>query len=121
MSIPLFCLVAWGITEILTTSYLLEPVRDFVARHSGFFGTLVNCVMCVGFWVGFFLSFLFMGPAADHIIQHPPTTVWYFGASLPLRLRLILGALMDGAISSAACWMAFIIQARIFSGAQHEN
>ena len=33
-------------------SSIFEPIRDFVAGKSDFFGELINCPMCSGFWVG---------------------------------------------------------------------
>jgi hypothetical protein len=41
-----------GITVILVSSDIIEPVRDFVSSRSNLLGKLINCPMCLGFWVG---------------------------------------------------------------------
>ena len=51
-----FILSSCGITFIITHSSIFEPIREFVERRSNFFGELLSCPMCSGFWVGFLLS-----------------------------------------------------------------
>ena len=46
-----------GITVILVSSDIVEPVRDFISSRSSFLGKLINCPMCLGFWVGMIASF----------------------------------------------------------------
>jgi len=53
-----FVLSSCGITFLITHSSIFEPVREFIGRRSDFFGELVNCPMCSGFWVGFFISII---------------------------------------------------------------
>jgi hypothetical protein len=43
----LYILICYGITTVLTQSYILKPIRP---KHKFF-----HCYMCVGFWVGFTL------------------------------------------------------------------
>ena len=57
-SLLFFILSSCGITFILTTSSIFEPVRDFIEERSNFFGELVSCPMCSGFWVGLVVSAL---------------------------------------------------------------
>jgi hypothetical protein len=45
-----------GITVILVSSDIIEPVRDFISSKSNFLGKLINCPMCLGFWVGLIAS-----------------------------------------------------------------
>jgi hypothetical protein len=45
-----------GLTIIIVTSSILEPIRDFVSSKSSYIGKLINCTMCSGFWVGFVAS-----------------------------------------------------------------
>lgn len=53
----IFILGCTGLTVILVSSTILESARGFVARRSGFLGKLINCPMCLGFWVGLFGSY----------------------------------------------------------------
>ena len=46
-----FCLVSYGLTQILVYGKILDPIRP----KSGKLGQLLECPMCTGFWVGLFL------------------------------------------------------------------
>ena len=49
-----------GLTILIVSSSILEPVRDFVSSKSSYLERLINCTMCSGFWVGLVAS-LFCG------------------------------------------------------------
>ncbi len=49
-----FCLISYGLTQILVYGKIFEPVRP----KSGKLGQLLKCPMCTGFWVGILLWFL---------------------------------------------------------------
>lgn len=49
-----FCLISYGLTQILVYGKIFDPVRP----KSGWFGQLLKCPMCTGFWVGIFLWFV---------------------------------------------------------------
>ena len=49
-----FCLISYGLTQIIVYGKVLDPVRP----KTGWFGKLFRCSMCVGFWVGLFLWFV---------------------------------------------------------------
>jgi len=46
-----FCLISYGLTEILVYGKILDPIRP----KTGKLGQLLSCPMCTGFWVGLFL------------------------------------------------------------------
>ena len=46
-----FCLTSYGLTQILVYGKIFEPIRP----KQGWFGQLLNCPMCTGFWTGLFL------------------------------------------------------------------
>ncbi len=56
----LIILAGIGITNLVVKAEVLEVVRDFVIKRSKFFGKLITCMMCTGFWVGLILG-LFPG------------------------------------------------------------
>jgi len=58
----LWILVSYGITSGITGSSLLLPVRLKIAKFSKFFGDLINCPLCFGFWVGAFLNLTWLSP-----------------------------------------------------------
>ena len=41
-----------GLTIVITTSSITKPLREWVAKKSLFFGELLGCSLCTGFWVG---------------------------------------------------------------------
>lgn len=52
MQLFLFILIAHGLTQILCYGKILDRYRP----QQGFFGELLKCSMCTGFWVGLFLG-----------------------------------------------------------------
>jgi hypothetical protein len=51
----MFLFAGIGITNIVVNASLLDFPRDFIIEHSSFFGKLVTCMLCTGFWVGILL------------------------------------------------------------------
>lgn len=56
MALFAWLLVAVGITTILTEGKIFSKVRDELELITG--SKVWHCSMCVGFWVGFFMSLL---------------------------------------------------------------
>lgn len=55
MSTVFWLLACLGGTWIITRSVIMAPLRRFFPKPRGttpFFGTLVRCPQCAGFWVG---------------------------------------------------------------------
>ena len=75
MNLVYFILCAYGLTQILAFSKILEPIRP---KHHFF-----HCPMCVGFWVGVFLWAI-----------SPFTQLFIFDSSIVTAL--ILGCLSSG-------------------------
>jgi hypothetical protein len=64
MNLLLFVLIGFGITTIITKSTIFEPLRNRLdngddSLSENFFGLLITCPMCVGFWVGVLQSAMF--------------------------------------------------------------
>ncbi len=53
-----FILVCYGVTSIVVQSKLFKPFRELIKKRSEFFGSLVSCMMCFGFWVGLFTTII---------------------------------------------------------------
>ena len=49
-----FCLISYGLTQIIVYGKILDPIRP----KEGKLGQLLSCPMCTGFWVGIFLWFV---------------------------------------------------------------
>lgn len=82
LDLLLFCLVAFGITNIITVSKIGAPWRSLAAKIHTKLGELFHCPMCMGFWVGLGLSF-----------WKSPTEVIF----------------LDAILGSAAAWIIYCI------------
>ena len=50
-------LTAYGVSYLLTESFLLEKPRNYIAKKSGnYIGNIVYCSICISFWVGLILT-----------------------------------------------------------------
>lgn len=64
----LFLLSAVGFMAIVTTSTIMQPLRDWVGENfSSGFAEGINCSQCVGFWTGLFAAPCFV---SVHSIFH---------------------------------------------------
>lgn len=52
MSLLWFVLTGYGLTQLLVYGSIFNKPRDWIKSKSDFFGELVSCPMCTGFWVG---------------------------------------------------------------------
>lgn len=51
-----FVLILWGLVYIVTQSSIFAGFRQGLLQGSTFFGTLVFCPACTGFWMGLLLG-----------------------------------------------------------------
>lgn len=77
MNFLLFILICYGMTQIVTTSKIFEPIRN---RYNIY---ILSCSMCSSFWIGLLVFLVF----------------WFCG--IQLFPNLYLGSLFFGCISSA--------------------
>lgn len=95
----LFC---YGLTLVVTSSKLTLNLRDWVTDRSAFLGFGLNCPMCVGFWSGALAYVLGLRIlAAPHLAAHG------------LDLQHVIGTIISGFASSALCWIAHVVLARL--------
>lgn len=100
ISIFVFSLIAYGICNILIWGSLFSGWRSFLYGFGGgdySIYKLFTCFMCLGFWVGVVLSGvgIYYGIAQLLVITTP---------------NLYLTLLLNGAFSSAVCWLINTIQ-----------
>ena len=55
MELLYFILASYGLTQILVYGSIFEKQREYILEKSEWFGKLVHCPMCTGFWGGVFL------------------------------------------------------------------
>ena len=72
MIILFWILAAYGMTSILVWGKIFNNQRDWIKKHSKFFGDLISCTLCTATWVGFFMSLVFGG-----LTNHYLPCTWY--------------------------------------------
>lgn len=111
MTLLVFLVAGVGITNIIVNSDICKPLRDFLDNGNGyddlrrnFFGMLITCPMCVGYWVGVFLSILFTSPSIDIAVDFV-----HFGGNFEYIADLIFSRLLvDAPMVSVSAWFFHI-------------
>jgi hypothetical protein len=104
-SIVIWCLAVFGFTNIMVTSMIMKPLRDWlqfseikkengtvvsvVERKFSFFGKMITCVLCTGFWAGVFWG-IYWDP--------------FHLATAPYLMHM----LFNGCLGSSVCWLIHI-------------
>ena len=57
MEFIIYILAVYGMTYIITKSFLFQSFRDLFIKHK-YLSYLVNCPVCMGFWVALIIYFL---------------------------------------------------------------
>lgn len=78
MEIFIWILAAYGMSQIIVFGSIFQKLRDWLIKHSKFFGDLVQCMMCTSTWVGFFFSIAFFSPT-ESLITIPYTHIFFDG------------------------------------------
>lgn len=100
-----FIFISYGLTSIVVQSKLFKPFRETIKAKSVFFGSLLSCMMCFGFWVG-----LFVVP----VLGFSPTVILFGKINLSL-LDKILFTIFDAAFISGVVYYINIIELYIES------
>ena len=80
----------FGMTTIIVSSTIMNPIRVFLSGNVPIIGKLINCFLCTGFWVGVFWSTLYWNP-----FLQPQTGAF-------------LSALFAGCVGSATSWLIYL-------------
>lgn len=78
MELIIWILAAYGMSQILVFGSIFETPREWITKHSTFFGDLLECMMCTSTWVGFFFSLTFYSPT-ESMIMFPYTNIFFDG------------------------------------------
>ena len=89
VSVILWILAVYGMTTIIVSSVLFQPIRKRVEKIAPLH-KLINCMLCMGFWVGVFWGGLFWDPFSNA------------NALYPMRL------LFDGCLGAATTWIIYL-------------
>jgi MFS family permease len=70
----LWAFIGYGMSTILVYGSIFEKQREWIKKHSKFFGDLISCIMCTSTWVGFFMSLSLGGLVIKFLDIH-----WFWG------------------------------------------
>jgi len=84
-----FILATIGLTFIITQFYIFEGVRNYITKHSKFFGKLIHCPACMGFWNSLLIKTLL---------------IIYYHQILSITIILIYGF-----IGSFVCYLTYLL------------
>lgn len=93
MGLFYFIFVCYGFTMLIVQSRIMKPFREFFKEPNPMIYKLLNCMMCVGFWVGLIVSF----------------TVNYSPDFIGLVERFS-SHFFDAAFISGTVWLIYLIQ-----------
>jgi len=79
----IWSLATFGAANIVVYSTIFKPVRLALAKIP-FFGKLVNCILCMGFWVEYFLL----------------KQMWPY--------QIVFDMLFNGSLGSCVCWLIYL-------------
>ena len=115
VSLVIFFLSCYGGANGIVYSRLLMPIRNFISyknceydqmgnlvsadmrtsRIAKFLSKLINCPLCMGFWLGIIFSLGIYSPCAN--------TMWYPWTFNPVAV------LFDGFLGSASAWIMHLL------------
>ena len=78
MELIIWIIAAYGMSQILVFGSIFNKWRNWTIKNSKFFGDLIQCMMCISTWVGFFFSITFFSPTLE-FITIPYTNIFFDG------------------------------------------
>jgi hypothetical protein len=112
MILFLFILIGFGITTIITKSTIFEPLRDRLDNggdtlSENFWGLLIVCPMCVGFWIGVLESFIFGSFSYQAFFtDESPNSFFDYVFFI---VNFVFCKIADGAVIGCLSWVAHSI------------
>tara|TARA_A100001515_G_scaffold44192_1_gene34785 strand:+ start:421 stop:732 length:312 start_codon:yes stop_codon:yes gene_type:complete len=90
VSVLIWVMAVYGMTTIIVTSTIMEPVRNLISAWVPPLGKLINCMLCTAFWAGVFWGMLYWNPFSK------------------AEGNAFLHALFSGCFGSATTWLIYL-------------
>lgn len=101
MELILIILLSYGISNIIVHGSIFEKLRNKADDiNPGFFGSLLGCMMCTPFWVGFFLSLSFQLGGYSNL-----SPLAHYGVDC-----IYLSVFLDACLISGTTWLIHTFQ-----------
>lgn len=107
-SIIYFILGCYGVTTIIVQSKIFKPVRKLFESKLGFLGSMINCMICSGFWVSLSIGY---------VLGFSPSELLYteYVSNTPELLTTIIIKIFDSALIASTLYHIYIIELYIES------
>jgi hypothetical protein len=113
VNVLVWIITVYGMSTIIVHSTLFNPLRNFLSysgvvadeegnivemipRQFSLLGKLINCILCMGFWVGIFWGIMVWSPA-DTLFLNQDNLITPF-----------LKGLFSGCLGSATTWLIYL-------------
>jgi hypothetical protein len=91
----IWSLAVYGTSNIIVFSNIFKPVREYL-KDTKFFGKMIVCILCTGFWIGVFWG-IFLWSPADAFLTHS------------YLANAITNLLFDGCVGSCVSWIIYLL------------
>lgn len=93
----IFLLSTIGATLIITQSYIFKHLREKILKKNNFFGKLLHCSQCCGFWMGMIIKTLLLIYYNQFVLISLIIIVLYgfIGSFISYLTYLLIRPLMD--------------------------
>lgn len=107
MEFLIFTLAGFGITTIITKGDIFEPIRNWLDNgeeklYDNFFGLLITCPLCVGFWVGVIQSLVFGSLTLSTLSPIVDTSTAFLWAQA--AFKSLMSIVFDGGLVAGVAW-----------------
>jgi MFS family permease len=94
MNLIMWLFISYGMSNIMVFGSIFNTPREWITRKSEWFGKLVNCMMCLPFYVGIFMS-LVLGGLTNKFFPCPWYMCLFFDAVLTSGLVYSFNVLVE--------------------------
>lgn len=90
VSVLIWIMAVYGMTTIIVSSTIMEPVRKAITAFCPPLGKLFHCMLCMSFWCGIFWGMLYWNPFSK------------------AEGNMFMHALFMGCFGSATSWLIYL-------------
>lgn len=94
-----FILATIGLTMIVTQSYVFKGIREYTKQRVPWFGKMISCPQCFGFWAALFVQSIILiygrGALTFYISDFYYLIYGFIGSFVSYLTYLLIRPLMD--------------------------
>jgi hypothetical protein len=102
-SFLIWSLAVFGTANIIVISKIFLKFREWVGKIA-FFKSLINCMLCMGFWIGCFWGFVLWSPSEFLTLREYTAP------------KIFFDTVFNGCVGSAVAWIIYLWTAPKIAG-----